>query len=88
MCDRSGTNSGLIREDTSGNTTSHSHKHASNHTAGKCGRVKCSYKDHLKYMWNFVCIQYNYSDCKDDIEYCHEWNQLLCYGTDTFYSAK
>ena len=60
-------------------------KHASNHTAVNADGLKCSYKRSSQNTCGTLsAFSATTPDCKDDIEYCHEWNQLLCYGTDTF----
>ena len=88
MCDRTGTKTSLVREDTTGNTFLHTHEEASNDATSHRCRVKCAFKDGCKYRWHVLDIQQHNSDCKHDIHYCHKWYQLLCYLSDPLNSAE
>ena len=87
MCHRSGTEAGLIGEDASCDTFLKAEEHASDHSACNAGRAEGAFKDGTDSAWYISVIDNDDSETEQDIEYCHERNELLGYCTDSLYAA-
>ena len=88
MRNRARTKSRLIREDSTGNTLLHTHKHTADNTARHCRRVKSASDDRAKYRRQSPCMNHNNTKSKNHIEKRHKRHQLLRYSSDSFDSAK
>ena len=88
MCNGSGTKTGFIGKDTTGNTLFYTEEHASDNTAGYSGGLESSLKNRNKYGRNILDVQKNYSKSKENVKQRHKRNKLFCYLADTLDSTK
>ena len=88
MGNGTGTEAGLVGEDTSGYAAFHAGEEASDNAAGYCLRMEGTLKDHGKYQWNTVCVKQDYAKGQQDVKQCHEGNQFFCYISDSLYAAQ
>ena len=88
MGDGTGTESGLIGENTAGHSFFHTQEHTADNTAGNGGRMKCSRNDGSKYGRDALIIHNDYAESEYNIEERHERNEFFGHASDPLDPSK
>ena len=83
------THTSLVGEQTTSNTVFDSLRYCyTGKTTDSSFWIKCTDKNHSEYIWQLTDVHDDQNKGTDDVESCHDWNQLLSYRCDTSNAAQ